>query len=130
MLRLGVLSTVFVVERLAGTREPPAGGWHALVRAPEGLTVVRDAGADTAAEDRWTGLYDLDAGHGLNIPGLLASVVGPLADAGVPVFVVSTYDADLVLVPAHRTDDMAVALEAAGHELVRADTRWDSRARS
>ncbi|MEU0663216.1 ACT domain-containing protein [Streptomyces lavendulocolor] len=130
MLRLGVLSTVFVVERLAGTREPPAGAWHALVRAPEGLTVVRDAGAETAAEDRWTGLYDVDAGHGLDTPGLLASVVGPLAEAEVPVFVVSTYDADLVLVPARRTDDMVVALEAAGHELVRDDTRWDAPARS
>ncbi|MEV6401034.1 ACT domain-containing protein [Streptomyces sp. NPDC051907] len=120
MLRLRLLSTVFTVETLAGTQAPPRGDWHALIRAPEGLTVVRDADADTAAGERWAGLYDADAGHGLDAPGLLASVIDPLAQAGVPVFAVSTYHADLVLVPEPRRGDAVVALAAAGHELVHA----------
>lgn len=80
--------------------------------------MIREAAPDTAPADRWVGLYDADAGHGLDVPGLLASVVGPLAAAGVPVFVASTYHADLVLVPEPKWDAATVALRAAGHTIV------------
>lgn len=121
VLRLRLLSTAFGVER---HERVPAGDWFAVVRAPEGVTVVREAGPRTGAADRWVGVYDADAGHGLDVPGLLASVVAPLAGAGVPVFVVSTYDADLVLVPEARKGDMVVALEGAGHELMQPAMAW------
>jgi uncharacterized protein len=51
--------------------------------------------------------------HGLT--GVLASIAAPLAAAGVPIFAVSTYDTDYVLVPAGRVEDAAVALRGAGH---------------
>ncbi|MFI6582678.1 GNAT family N-acetyltransferase [Embleya sp. NPDC050493] len=117
-LRLAVLDHVFALDHLADDREPRDDAWHALVRAPEGLTVVRNASADTPAAQRWIGLYDADAQHGLDVPGLLASLVQPLAEAAVPVFVCSTYHADLLLVPdPHRAQALA-ALRAAGHEVV------------
>lgn len=47
--------------------------------------------------------------------GVLASLAGPLADAGVPIFVVSTFDTDYVLVPATMLDAARDALVAAGH---------------
>jgi hypothetical protein len=47
--------------------------------------------------------------------GVLASLVGPLADAGVPIFVVSTFDTDYVLVPAATLAAARDALIAAGH---------------
>jgi hypothetical protein len=47
--------------------------------------------------------------------GVLASLVGPLADAGVPIFVVSTFDTDYVLVPAAALAAARDALIAAGH---------------
>ena len=46
---------------------------------------------------------------------MLASVVGPLAEAGIPVFVASTFHADLVLVPEARLDTATRALRDAGH---------------
>jgi hypothetical protein len=76
---------------------------------------VRDA-SPFAEVERWVGFYG-DAGHGLDLPGMLAAVVGPLADAGVPVFVASTYHADLVLVPEHRSKDATAALRDAGHRV-------------
>ncbi|MFJ3090072.1 ACT domain-containing protein [Streptomyces sp. NPDC086838] len=88
--------------------------------------MVREAGPRAGAAERWVGVYDADAGHGLDVPGLLASVVAPLAGAGVPVFVMSTCDADLVLVPELRKDDAAVALEAAGHEVVQPAVAWSA----
>ena len=47
--------------------------------------------------------------------GVLASVVGPLAAAGVPVFALSTFDTDYLLAPTERRDDARAALVAAGH---------------
>ena len=47
--------------------------------------------------------------------GVLASLATPLAEAGVPIFALATYDTDYVLVPAARVADAAAALEAAGH---------------
>jgi hypothetical protein len=107
--RLGWLPGRYAVT-LAPDGAVPDGDWLALVRGPEGLTVVRPAAPD---DERWAALFEA-APHGLDVPGMLAAVVGPIAAAGVPVFVTSTHDADLVLVPADRRDDAAEALRRSG----------------
>jgi uncharacterized protein len=104
-----------VVERIRDDAPTDDRSWMVLVRAPEGLTAVRRLDAGEAADDPWVALYSGGSAHALDVPGMLAAVVGPLAAAGVPVFVTSTFDADLVLVPAARLDDAAGALRAAGH---------------
>lgn len=48
---------------------------------------------------------------------MLAAVISPLAEAEIPVFVTSTYHADVVLVPKQRRDEALRALRAAGHEV-------------
>ncbi|GAB2802115.1 hypothetical protein GCM10027073_37980 [Streptomyces chlorus] len=65
-VRLRIVEPVFALEHRADRREPGDGTWHAMVRAPEGLTVIREADPATPEEERWTGLYDADAGHGLD----------------------------------------------------------------
>ncbi|MFI6866326.1 ACT domain-containing protein [Nocardia sp. NPDC050406] len=113
--RLRVVPSQFVVEHLPNSTFPEDDEWIALVRAPEGLTAVREA-PSWAEGEVWKGFYG-DGAHGLDTPGMLAALVGPLADAGVPVFVASTYHADLVLVPAHRLPDASAALRDAGHRV-------------
>lgn len=113
--RLHIVPGQFMVEHLPHTTFPEDDEWVALVRAPEGLTVVRDASPFSEAE-RWVGFYG-ETEHGLDTPGMLAALVGPLADAGVSVFVASTYHADLVLVPAHRLEQATAALRDAGHRV-------------
>jgi hypothetical protein len=49
--------------------------------------------------------------------GVLASIVGPLAAVGVPVFVLSTFDTDYLLVPDGRRDEALAALAAVGYSL-------------
>ncbi|MCX4820792.1 ACT domain-containing protein [Streptomyces sp. NBC_01142] len=122
--RLRILSVDFTIEHLADGQLPTDDSWYALLRAPEGLTVVREARgpgepstATASPQDRWAGFYG-DVAHGLDLPGMLAAVIGPLAAAAVPVFVSSTFHSDLVLVPRVRMADACVALRAAGHEVV------------
>ena len=50
--------------------------------------------------------------------GLLASLCGALAESRVPVFVISTYDTDWLLVSAERFDDARDALEHLGHRVM------------
>lgn len=113
---LRLLPGRLVVER--GTDRAPADDWVALVRAPDGLTVVRPARDDEAPAEPWRAFHG-EAAHDLDLPGMLLAVLGPLSGAGLPVFVCSTFDADLVLVPADRVDEAAGLLEDAGHEVRR-----------
>ncbi|MDR8411557.1 ACT domain-containing protein [Nonomuraea sp. 3-1Str] len=117
--RLSVVPSAFAVEHLPHATFPEDDEWIALVRAPEGLTVVREAWPSGSGE-RWIGLYGAASAHDLDVPGMLAAVVGPLAGAEIPVFVASTFHADLVLVPEPRAGEAVAVLEGAGH---RVDTR-------
>ena len=49
--------------------------------------------------------------------GVLAALCGALAEARVPVFVLSTYDTDWLLVSAERFAEAKRALERAGHRV-------------
>ena len=49
--------------------------------------------------------------------GILASLVVPLAEAEIPVFTLSTYDTDIVLVEDDRLLEACTALEEAGHQV-------------
>lgn len=116
--RLRVVPSVFAVDHLPHATFPEDDEWIALVRAPEGLTVVRETWP-TGSGERWIGLYGAATAHGLDAPGMLAAIVGPLAEASIPVFVASTFHADLVLVPEHRLDEAVTVLEQTGHEVAR-----------
>ena len=49
------------------------------------------------------------------LTGVLAGLLAPLADAGISVFTLSTYDTDWVLVPAAWADEAAAVWADAGH---------------
>ncbi|MCX4448264.1 GNAT family N-acetyltransferase [Streptomyces sp. NPDC058369] len=119
--RLRVLDAALALEHHPELREPRDDDWLAVVRAPEGLTVIRTAGGSVPPADRWIALYDADPDHGLDEPGLLAAVLTPLARVAIPVFTASTYHADLVLVPEQRRDEALGALRSAGYGTTAAD---------
>lgn len=54
------------------------------------------------------------------LTGVLVSLLSPLADAEVPVFVTSTFDTDWILVPKNRADDAEEAWRRRGHTAVEA----------
>ena len=49
--------------------------------------------------------------------GVLASLASPLAAAGVPIFVLSTFDTDYLLLPGARLETALVVLRTAGHRV-------------
>jgi hypothetical protein len=53
----------------------------------------------------------------LSLTGALASLTGPLSDAAVPVFAISTYDTDYLLISEHDVERAVKALRGAGHTL-------------
>ena len=55
----------------------------------------------------------------LSLVGVLRGIADVLADIGVPVFVVSTYDTDYVLIKEGSLDRSLGALSAAGYAVVR-----------
>ncbi|MEV4559958.1 ACT domain-containing protein [Kitasatospora sp. NPDC049285] len=116
---LRILPGSFCVERAVDESAALESARISLVRAPEGLTVVRevDGRAGDGSVERWRALYSGDSAHALDLPGVLSLLIAPLAAAGVPVFVASTYGADLVLVPELRLADGLAALRSAGHRV-------------
>ncbi|WP_369214448.1 ACT domain-containing protein [Streptomyces flavofungini] len=103
----------------------PTDDWLCAVRAPEGLTVVRPArpGRTGADGETWAPLYSGGTAHGLDVPGMLAGLLAPLAAGGVPVFVASTHHADMVLVPENRLGLAVGLLRTAGHRVAETDER-------
>jgi uncharacterized protein len=94
-----------------------AGALHAIVRTAAEVTVVCPADRvprDVRAERGWRALA-VEGPLDLALTGVLAALLEPLARAGIPIFAVSTYDTDHVLVRAQRLDEAVAALSAAGH---------------
>ena len=99
------------------------GALSAVVRTRRELSVVCAEAAvpdGVQAQRGWRAL-EVAGPLDLSLTGVLAALAVPLADAGVPIFAVATFDTDYVLVPAARLADALRALERAGHR-IQADT--------
>ncbi|MGH9812358.1 MAG: ACT domain-containing protein [Candidatus Acidiferrales bacterium] len=130
-LRFSVLPGRFAVCRLE--RDAPVPPWAtgdalvSLTRTGEELSIVCAEDNVPACPDivgadprcaRGFRCLKLLGPFALNETGVLLSFIAPLAEKGIPIFAVSTYDTDYVLVPAARLDAALDALRAAGHHLV------------
>jgi hypothetical protein len=96
---------------------PAAAELICIVRTLEELSIVVPAAAlphSVDGEGPWRALRV--AGQlSFDLVGVLASLTRPLADAGVSVFAISTYDTDYLLVPVASLERAVAALSAAGH---------------
>jgi uncharacterized protein len=123
-LDLRVLPGTLAVARL-GPGEPvpgwaaAAGALHAVVRTAAEVSIVCEDGAVPADVRAERGFRALAVAGPLDfaLTGVLAALAVPLAEAGVAIFAVSTYDTDHVLVRAERLDEAITALRAAGHRV-------------
>ncbi len=99
---------------------PSTSPFISITRTAEELSIVcplNQAPKNAKCELSWICLK-LEGPFAFSLTGVLASFLSPLAERGVPIFAVSTFDTDYVLV---KEKDAATALEtltAAGHELV------------
>ena len=120
-LSLSVLPDRLAICRLppdAALPAPPAGGglWSVTRTAEELSLVLPDEARhpDWKAEPGWRALQ-VDWTLDFALTGILASLAAPLAEAGVSLFAISTYDTDYVLVRERDLEKAAAALAAAGH---------------
>ena len=122
-LRLSVLPGAFAVCRLEPTETIPAAllrvALVSITRTAEELSIVcpaEHAPPDARCESGWRCLKV----HGplpFSTTGILASLARPLADAGIPIFAVSTFDTDYVLVEEGQLPRAVDVLRGAGHEV-------------
>jgi uncharacterized protein len=69
------------------------------------------------AERGWLALK-LEGRFPFSMTGVLASFIQPLAEAQIPIFAISTFDTDYVLIKRENVGQALAALIAAGHEKV------------
>ena len=97
----------------------PPDGFACVVRSTDEVSVwmeERRAPAHGTVSRGWRMLV-VDGPLDLSLTGVLAALLVPLADAGVPVFPFASYDTDRIGVPGDRVDDAVAALRAAGHRV-------------
>ena len=123
-LNFSVLPGRFAVSRLAAETPIPdwihSGPFSCVSRTSDELLVVSltaSVPAEVQSEKDWICLKLLGP-FPFQLTGILASFLDPLAEANIPIFAVSTFETDYILV---KEDDKERALETlleAGHELV------------
>lgn len=74
------------------------------------------APADAEIDGTWAAPY-ASGPIPFGLTGVVTSLVAPLSAAGCPVFVVSTFDGDILMVPSTQFDQACGLLRGAGHTL-------------
>src|SRR5829696_7545783 len=98
---------------------PAPGALWSMTRTDEELSLVRDAAAvpsDARAERGWRALR-VAGTIDFALTGVLASVLGPLGNAAISIFAVSTFDTDYILVRDHALAAAIDVLRATGHDV-------------
>jgi hypothetical protein len=96
--------------------DPGDGPLHVVARTADETSVVTAADRVPAGVRAESDFRALEVAGPLDfaLTGVLAGLTATLATAGVPVFVVSTFDTDWLLVRAGRRDAAVAALRASG----------------
>jgi hypothetical protein len=120
-LKFRRLPATFAVCRLGPDAPVPAAiadtPFVSITRTAEELSIVSQAPQNAKCELPWI-CFKLEGPFPFSLTGVLASVIDPLAQSGIPIFAMSTFDTDYVLVEEESAESALKALQAAGHELI------------
>jgi hypothetical protein len=124
-LKFRQLQGRYAVVRLAPHAPVPAwagkGDFTSITRTADELSIV--CRSDQLPEDLDAGLrwicLKLEGPFPFSQTGVLLSFIEPLSNRGIPIFAVSTYDTDYVLVQEEFAPVALPALDEAGHEQLR-----------
>jgi uncharacterized protein len=100
-----------------------AGALVSLTRTPTELSIVCEAElvpSEVRAERGYRCLRVLGP-LAFSEVGVLASLAGPLARAGISIFVLSTYDTDYLLLRERELEAALACIAAAGHRVLHAE---------
>jgi uncharacterized protein len=136
-LQFRVLPQPLAICRLAPNADIPPGSLDAassalvcaVVRTPDELSLVVSEEAcsegrlppGALAELGWIALQ-LRGPFPFSMTGVLTSFLQPLAEAKIPIFAISTFDTDYVLIKRANLPQALIALSTAGHENIGEET--------
>jgi hypothetical protein len=122
-VKLYTLDELYAIVRLEPDAELPGwlhgGHFWSVTRSDAELSIVcreEDVPADASAERGWCAL-ELAGPLDFSLTGVVAALVTPLAEAEVPIFVLSTFETDYLLVRERDLERSVDALAAAGHSV-------------
>ena len=123
-LKFRRLPATFAICRLAPNAPVPEAivdtPFVCITRTTEELSIVCPANRlpqNAKCELPWI-CFKLEGPFPFSLTGVLASVIDPLAQGGIPIFAISTFDTDYVLVKEEFAESALKTLQAAGHELI------------
>jgi len=115
------LSDRYAICRLDPNAEVPPwsanGQFVSISRTPDELSIVcleANLPYGVTCEAKWR-ILRCEGPLDYSLPGIIASLAEPLADAGVPIFPIATYDTDYILVKEQHLERAINALTGYGH---------------
>lgn len=128
-LKLTILQSNYVVCRFEPQAVVPAwamqGDFFTVSRTQEELSIVCQARlipSDIKAEKEWR-VFKIEGSFAFTQIGILNSVTSVLANNGISLFAISTFDTDYIMVKGVDLDRAIVALKQAGHSVDQATTQ-------
>jgi uncharacterized protein len=122
-LKFRWLTQLYAVVRLAAHASVPEwakkGEFTSITRTADELSIVcptQNLPSDVSSAHRWICLK-LEGPFPFSQTGILLSFIEPLSAGGIPIFAISTYDTDYVLIQEEFAGMALEVLRAAGHEL-------------
>jgi len=122
-LKFRQLPGLYVIMRLAPEAPVPAwaakGGFSSVTRTSDELSIVcpvENIPNDIDPGPRWICLK-LEGPFAFSQTGILLSFIEPLSNNGIPIFAISTYDTDYVLIQEKFLGVAQQAVQKAGHRL-------------
>lgn len=122
-MKLTILDETFTLHRLASNAEVPAAAlgspFFAIMRTDEELSLVLPEGIEFESEKNETGwaCFKVEGPLEFGLVGVLAGISSALAKAGVPIFALSTFDTDYVLVKREQVQAASEALTSVGYQV-------------
>lgn len=123
-LNFRLLSGAYAVTRLAPDARVPEwatrGEFTSISRTGEELSIVcplENCPDEGGPRKRWACLK-LEGTFAFSLTGVLLSFIRPLSENSIPIFAVSTFDTDYVLIPEEFKAEAIVALQNVGHSFL------------
>ena len=122
-MQLYALDDLYAVVRLEPDADIPpwarTGHFWSVTRSDSELSVVcqQDQVPPAASAERGWCAFEVAGPLDFSLTGVVASLVTPLADEEIPIFVVSTFETDYLLVREHDLVRSVAALTSAGHSV-------------
>lgn len=121
VMNISLMKEGYSVCRLAPDADMPEwaqrGSFYTVTRTPEELSIVCERSLvpeQVRAEPDWR-IFKVEGPLDFALVGILANLSGALAERGVSIFAISTFDTDYLLVKEKDLSKAVIALRDAGH---------------